>query len=68
MFEFHGGDPRVFFFSSFRSSPLDKVLKLAFVSSVKLGVKDFRDLIFGLALDVDQRQRWLDVVGDGIWS
>ena len=68
MFEFHGGDPQRFFFGSFISSPFDEVLQLAFVLSVKLGVKDFGDLVFGFAVDVDWRRRWLDVVGDGVWS
>ena len=67
MFEFHGGDPQGFF-SSFVSSPLDEVLQFSFVSSVKLGVEDFGDLIFGFAVDVDQRWRWLDAVGDGVQS
>ena len=61
-------DPQGFFFSSFISSPFDEVLQLAFVLSVKLGVKDFRDLIFRFTVDVDQRRRWLDVVGDGVRS
>ena len=68
MFEFCGRDPRGFFFSSFISSPFDEVLQLAFVSSVELGVEDFGDLVFGFAVDVDRRQRWLDAVGDGVWS
>ena len=50
------------------SSPFDEVLQLAFVLSVELGVEDFEDLIFGFAITVDQRQRWLDVVGDDVWS
>ena len=57
IFEFCGRDPQGFFFSSFISSPLDEVLQLAFVLLVKLGVKDFGDLIFRFAIDVDQRQR-----------
>ena len=48
--------------------PTDEVLQLAFVLSVKLGIKDFGDLIFGFAIDVDWRWRWLDVVGDGVQS
>ena len=68
MFEFRGRDPQGFFFGSFVSSPFDKVLQLVFVLSVKLGVKDFRDLIFGFAVDIDRRQRWLDAVRDGVWS
>ena len=68
MFEFCGGDPQGFFFGSFVSSPFDKVLQLAFVSSVELGVKDFRDLIFGFAVDIDRRWRWLDAVGGGVQS
>ena len=68
MFEFCGGDPQGFFFGSFVSSPLDKVLQLAFVSLVELGVEDFRDLVFGFAIDIDWRWGWLDVVGDGVWS
>ena len=68
VFEFRGGNPRGFFFGSFVSSPLDEVLQLAFVSSVKLGVEDLGDLIFWFAVDVDQRRRWLDAVGDGVWS
>ena len=68
MFKFCGRDPRGFFFGSFISSLFDKVLQLAFVSSVKLGVEDFGDLIFGFAVDVDWRWRWLDVVGDGVQS
>ena len=68
MFEFCGGDPQGFFFSSFVSSPFDKVLQLAFVLSVELGVKDFGDLVFGFTIDVDQRWRWLDAVRDGVQS
>ena len=68
MFKFCGRDPQGFFFSSFVSSPLDKVLQLVFVLSVGLGVEDFRDLVFGFAVVVDLRQRWLDAVGDGVWS
>ena len=68
MFEFHGGNPQGFFFGSFVSSPLDEVLQLAFVSSVELGVEDFRDLVFMFAIDVDRRPRWLNVVGDGVRS
>ena len=62
MFKFRGGNPQRFFFGSFISSPFDKVLQLAFVLSVELGVKDFRDLVLGFTVNVDQRQRWLDVV------
>ena len=68
VFEFCGGNPRGFFFSSFVSSPLDEVLQLAFVSSVELGVKDLGDLVFRFAVDVDQGWRWLNAVGDGVWS
>ena len=68
VFEFRGGNPRGFFFGSFVSSPLDEVLQLAFVSSVELGVEDFGDLVFGFAVDVDRRWRWLDAVGDGVRS
>ena len=68
MFKFYGGDPRGFFFGSFVSSPLDEVLQLAFVLLVELGVKDFGDLVFGFAINIDQRQRWLDAVGNGVWS
>ena len=64
MFEFRGGDPQGFFFSSFISSPFDKVLQLA----VKLGVEDLGDLIFGFTVNIDWRQRWLDAVGDGVQS
>ena len=64
MFEFCGEDPQGFFFCSFVSSSLDKVLQLALVSLVELGVEDFRDLIFGF--NIDQRQRWLYSVGDGV--
>ena len=68
MFEFHGGNPRGFFFGSFVSSPLDEVLQLAIVSSVELGVEDLGDLVFWFAVNVDQRRRWLDAVGDGVRS
>ena len=68
MFKFCGRDPQGFFFSSFVSSPLDKVLQLVFVLLVELEVEDFRDLVFGFAVVVDLRQRWLDAVGDGVWS
>ena len=68
MFEFRGGNPQGFFFGSFVSSSLDKVLQLAFVLLVELGVEDFGDLVFGFAIDVDQGQRWLNVVGDGVQS
>ena len=68
MFEFCGGDPQGFFFGSFIFSPLDEVLQLAFVSSVELGVKDFGDLVFRFAVDVDWGQRWLNAVGDGVRS
>ena len=68
VFEFHGRDPRGFFIGSFISSPFDEVLQLAFVLLVELGVEDFGDLIFGFAVDIDQRQRWLDTIGNGIWS
>ena len=68
MFDFCGGDSRGFFFCSFISSPLDEVLQLAFVLSLELGVEDFGGLIFGFTIDVDWRQRWLDVVRDGVWS
>ena len=63
MFKFHGRDPQGFFFGSFISSPFDKVLQLAFVLSVELGVEDFRDLVFGFTVNVDWRWRWLDAVG-----
>ena len=49
-------------------SPLDEVLLLAFVLLVELGVEDFGDLIFGFAVNVDWRQKWLDAVRDGVWS
>ena len=68
MFEFHGRGPCGFFFSSFISSPLDEVLQLAFVLSVELGDEEFRDLVFRFAIDIDRRQKWLDAVGDGVWS
>ena len=68
MFEFRGRDPQGFFFSSFVFSPLGEVLQLAFVLLVELGVKDFGDLVFGFTVNVDWRQRWLDVVWDGVWS
>ena len=68
VFEFCGRDPQGFFFCSFISSPLDEVLQLAFVLSVKLGVEDFGDLVFGFAVDVDWRWRWLDAVRNGVWS
>ena len=68
MFKFCGRDPRGFFFGSFESSPFDEVLQLAFVSSVELGVEDFRDFVFGFALNIDWRRRWLDAVGDGVQS
>ena len=55
------------FFGSFVSSPFDKVLQLAFVLSVELGVEDFGDL-FGFTVDIDRKRRWLDVVGDGVRS
>ena len=56
------------FFFSFISSPLDEVLQLAFVLLVELGVEDFGDLIFGFAIHVEQRWRWLDAVRNSIWS
>ena len=68
VFKFRGGNPRGFFFGSFVSSPLDEVLQLAFVLLVELGVEDLRDLVFWFTVDVDQRRRWLDAVGDGVWS
>ena len=68
MFKFCGRDPQGFFFYSFISSPLDEVLQLAFVSLVKLGVEDFGDLIFRFTIDIDWRQRWLDLVWDGVQS
>ena len=67
MFEFCGGDPQGFF-SSFISSPFDEVLQLAFVLLAELGVEDFGDLIFRFTVDIDQRWRWLDAVGDGVQS
>ena len=68
MFEFCGGDPQGFFFSSFISSPFYEVLQLAFVLSVELGVEDFGDLVFRLTIDIDWRWRWLDAIWDGIGS
>ena len=65
VFEFRGGNPRGFFFGSFVSSPLDEVLQLAFVLSVKLGVENLRDLVFGFTVDVDWGQRWLNAVECG---
>ena len=35
---------------------------------VELGVKDFGDLVFRFAVNVDWRQRRLDAVWNGIWS
>ena len=47
---------------------LMRYCNFAFVLSVKLGVEDFGDLIFGFIIDVDWRWRWLDAVGDGVQS
>ena len=66
MFEFCGRYPQGFFFCSFISSLVDEVLQFAFVLLVDLGVEDFGDLIFGFAIDVDWRWRWLDVVRNGV--
>ena len=68
VFKFHGRDPQGFFFGFFVSSPLDEVMQLAFVLLVKLGVEYFRNLVFRFAVDINWRQRWLDVVRDGVWS
>ena len=46
----------------------NEVLQLAFVSSVKLRVEDFGNLVFGFTINTDQRWRWLDVVRNGVWS
>ena len=67
MFKLCGEDSQGFF-CSFISSPLDEVLQFAFVSSVELEVKDFRDFVFRFAVDIDRRWRWLDLVRDGTWS
>ena len=45
-----------------------EVLQLAFVLLIELGVKDFRDLLFGFAINVGWRWMQLDSVKDSVWS
>ena len=65
MFEFCGREPQGVFFCSFISSPLNKVLQLALVLLVKLGVKDSEILCLGSPLTLTRGGggwMWLGIV------
>ena len=69
MVKFRSKDPGRFFVSSFVAGPPDQVQELASAaSSIYLGIQDFRDLEFWLAIDQYRRWRILDAAGNGIWS
>ena len=66
--KFRCWEPGGFVLHTFISGPLDKVLKLTLVTLVNLGVKDFRDLVFGFTINDDGRLQWCDLVGEVVWS
>ena len=62
--KFRCWEPGGLVLSAFISRTLDKVLKLTLAMLVDLGVKDFGDLVFGFAIDDDERLWW----HDSIWE
>ena len=64
--KFRCWEPGGFVLGTFVSRPLDKVLELTLAMLVNLGVKDFRDLIFGFAINDDGRLWWCDLIWEVI--
>ena len=64
----HGKEPQSFFIGTCVTSPVDKVGELAVTPSlIDFRVKDFLDFVFNFSIDLNWRQRRLDLIRKGTW-